>query len=233
VPASQERPPARGWSMARTAVLLVVAGVVAMVLPGLLRDGLCGLVACNDVTPDVAVGRAEGVELAVVMSEEAAAELGSVRLFEIRQPTEGEDRDVLNGDWIVQRVDDDAAPAVIPIGSQPVGFETLTELSAEPTTGTWVVDASFGCASTSVRFSPADLTPGFVTEGDDAVPVNEFTDGASSEVRCAEAAPGWQRWLFVLGALMASVGAVLGIVVVFRRPVRTDPDWFEEEEGPL
>lgn len=216
--------------MARTSVVLVVLGVTAMVLPGLLRDGLCGLVACADVTPDVAVGRAEGVELAVVMSADAASELGSVRLFEVRQPGPDEQRDVLNGDWIIQRTEEGAAPSVIPIGSEPEGFETLTELSVEPTEGTWVIDASFGCASTLVRFSPEELTPGFVTEGDDPVPVDEFSEGASSEVRCAEAAPSWQRWLFMGGALLASIGAVLGIVAVFRRPVPSAPDWYDDQD---
>lgn len=216
--------------MARTSVLLVVLGVLAMVVPGLLRDGLCGLVACADVTPDVAVGRAEGVDLAVVMSDEAAEELGSIRLFEIRQPDPGEESEGLNGEWIIQRVDDAAAPAVIPFGSQPEGFETLTELAEEPTEGTWVVDASFGCASRLVRFSPAELTPGFVSEGDEPLPIDDFLADASSDVRCAEAAPGWQRWLFIAGALLASIGAVLGIIVVFRRPVPPVPDWYDEEE---
>ena len=222
-----------GWSLARTSVVLVLVGVLAMVLPGLLRDGLCGLVACADVTPDVAVGRAEGLDLAVVMSPGAAEELGSVRLFEIRQNQDESDRDILNGDWVIQRTEESAAPTVIPLGSEPDGFETLTELAVEPTEGAWVVDASFGCASTLVRFAPEDLTPGFVTEGDDPVPVDEFLDGASGDVRCAEAAPTWQRWLFILGAVMASVGAVLGIVVVFRRPLPPAPDWYEDDPDRL
>ena len=82
----------------------------------------------------------------------------------------------------------------------------------------------------SLGFAPADLTPGFVTEGEEAVPVQEFTDSASSDLRCAEAAPSWQRWLFIGGALMASIGAVLGIIVVFRRPVPATPDWYNDED---
>ncbi|MGI9577686.1 MAG: hypothetical protein ACR2OH_05785 [Microthrixaceae bacterium] len=229
-PTTPEEATGPKWSMARTSVVLVVAGVIAMVLPGLLRDGLCGLVACADVTPDVAVGRAEGVELAVVMSDDAASEVLSVRLFEVRQPDPDSDRDVLNGDWIIQRTDESAAPSVIPLGSQPDGFETLTELAEDPLDGTWVLDASFGCASTLTRFAPTDLNPGFVTEGEEPVPVQEFTDSASSDLRCAEAPPGWQRWLFIGGALMASIGAVLGIVVVFRRPVGPPPDWYDDQD---
>ncbi len=201
-----------------------------MVLPGLLRDGVCGLVSCADVTPEVAVGRPEGTGLAVVVPEDAAGELGSLRLFEITGSEETSREDpVIPGTWVVQRTDPDALPTVVPFGEEPDGFETLTELDAEPTAGLWVIEASFGCASTLVRFDPQELDPGFVTTGDEPVTIGDFERDARGSLRCATDAPGWQRWLFALGAAAAAVGAVLGIVVVFRSPVRDDRDWYDDE----
>lgn len=203
------------------AVALVIAGVLAMVVPGLLRDGICGLIACADVTPEIAVGRPEGTGLAVVVPEEAAGELQSLRLFEVT----GETTQTTAGQWIVYRTGE-GEPTVIPLGEQPDGFETRTELTDAPTDGLWVIDASFGCSSTLVRFSPTELDPGYVTGGGAPEPTAEFLADARSTVRCTQDAPDWQRWLFLVGALAASVGAVLGIVVVLRRPPPDDPDWY-------
>lgn len=217
---------ARPSVLTRWAVGLVIGGVLAMVLPGLLRDGVCGLVACSDVTPEVAVGRPGGNELAVVVPEGAAGELRSLRLFPVNENTAQDTA----GAWIVYREDPDAAPQRIEVGSQPEGFATRTELAEQPAEGLWVLDASFGCASTLVRFAPEELDPGFVTTGDAPVPIQDFEDGARSTLRCATEAPAWQRWLFMLGALAASVGAVLGIWVVLRGPVREDPEWYAPED---
>ena len=213
-------------AMTRTAIVLVVAGVLAMVLPGLLRDGVCGLITCADVTPDVAVGRPGGSELAVAIPPDAAPELQSLRLF----PITGTATQDTPGAWIVYRTDEEATPTVVELGEEPEGFSTRIELTEEPGAGLWVLEASFGCASTMIRFAPEELDPGFVTEGDQPVPIGEWEDTARSGLRCAGEAPGWQRILFVLGALAASAGAVLGIVVVFRRPVSED-DWYDEDAG--
>jgi hypothetical protein len=210
--------------MTRAAIVLVVAGVLAMVLPGLLRDGVCGLITCADVTPDVAVGRPGGSELAVAIPPDAAPELQSLRLF----PITGSATQDTAGSWIVYRTDEAAAPTVVELGEEPEGFSTRIELAEEPSTGLWVLEASFGCASTMIRFAPEELDPGFVTEGDQPVPIGEWEDTARSGLRCAGEAPGWQRVLFVLGALAASAGAVLGIIVVLRKPVRED-DWYDED----
>lgn len=207
--------------MATAAAVLVIVGILAMVLPGLLRDGVCGLVACADVTPEVAVGRPGGTELAVVIPEGAAEQLQSLRLFELTgEPQEDA------GSWIVYRTGE-SSPTTVVLGEQPEGFETRESLDGEPTTGLWVLDASFGCSSTLVRFSPEELDPGYVTSGSTPVPTAEFLQDARSTVRCTQEAPGWQRWLFVLGALAASIGAVLGIVVLLRRPAPTEADWYD------
>lgn len=217
-------PPAAKWSVA-----LVIGGVLAMVLPGLLRDGVCGLVSCGDVTPEVAVGRPGGSELEVVVPEAAAQDLRSLWLTEIVP----DDSDEPPRGWIVYRTDDDVAPVRVPIGSAPEGFDTRTELAEPPSDGTWVLDASFGCASTVVRFSPEELDPGYVTTGDPPVQIGDFEESARTNIRCATDAPGWQRWLFILGALGASVGAIMGIWVMMRQPVRDDPDWWAPDDSPL
>jgi hypothetical protein len=203
------------------AVVLVICGVLAMVVPGLLRDGVCGLVACADVTPEIAVGRPEGTQLAVVVPQDAAGELQSLRLFEVtgRSPQE------TAGQWIVYRTGE-SRPTTIPLGEQPDGFATRTELEVEPTEGLWVIDASFGCSSTLVRFAPTELDPGFVTGGSAPEPTADFLADARSTVRCTQDVPAWQTWLFVLGAIAAAVGAVIGIVVVLRKPPPDDPDWY-------
>lgn len=219
-------PSARGSVPSRVAIVLVVAGVLAMVLPGLLRDGICGLIECADVTPEAAVGRPAGNNLAVVVPEGAASELRSLRLFPI---TENAAQDTA-GAWIVYREDPDATPVTIDLGSQPEGFETRIELAEQPSDGLWVLDASFGCASTLVRFAPEELDPGFVTTGDSPVPIGEFEADARATLRCAGDAPAWQRWLFILGALLASMGAVIGIWVVMRRPVTDHPEWYAPED---
>lgn len=218
--------PARPSVLTRWAIGLVIGGVLAMVLPGLLRDGVCGLVACSDVTPEVAVGRPGGNELAVVVPSGAAGELRSLRLFQVNENTAQDTA----GAWIVYREDQQAAPERITVGSEPEGFATRIELGEEPSEGLWVLDASFGCASTLVRFAPEELDPGFVTTGDAPVPIGEFEDTARSSLRCATEAPTWQRWLFMIGALAASVGAVLGIWVVLRGPVTENPEWYAPED---
>ncbi len=223
-PGDQGEP--RRVSLGRLAGLLVVLGVLAMVLPGLLRDGVCGLISCADVTPEVAVGRPGGSELAVVIPDDAASELQSLRLFQIGEPQEGA------GSWIVYRDDEDAEPTTVVLGEQPEGFETRTPLEQTPTEGLWVIDASFGCASTLVRFAPEELDPGYVTAGDQPVPIGDFEDSARSSLRCATEAPAWQRWVFLLGLLAASAGAVLGVVAMFRRPVPEENDWYGPPDEP-
>lgn len=219
-------PSARLSVATRVAVVLVIAGVLAMVLPGLLRDGICGLIECADVTPEVAVGRPGGNALAVVVPEAAAGELRSLRLFPI---TENAAQDTA-GAWIVYRDDPEAAPATIDLGTQPEGFKTRIDLAEAPTEGLWVLDASFGCASTLVRFAPEELDPGFVTTGDAPVPIGEFQADARATLRCATDAPGWQRGLFIAGVLSASIGAILGIWVLMRRPVADHPEWYAPDD---
>lgn len=225
-PGSPGGPGARLSTLTRWSITLVLAGVLAMVLPGLLRDGVCGLVECADVTPEVGVGRPGGNELEVVIPEAAAPKLRSLRLFPVNENAAQETA----GSWIVYRDDPDAEPERVPLGSQPEGFATRIELAELPTEGLWVLDASFGCASTLVRFAPEELDPGFVTTGDAPMPIGEFEDTARSKLRCAVEAPDWQRWLFMVGVLAASVGAVLGIWVVLRGPVREDPEWFVPDD---
>lgn len=210
-----------------TAIVLVVVGVLLMVLPGLVRDGFCGIASCASVTPQIAVGKPTGTELAVVVPEAAAADLRSLRLYPVTDQTLD-----TAGVWIVSRTGK-GSPTTIPLGSEPQGFTTRTELTNAnaPVDGTWVVEASFGCSSTPVRFVPDQIEPGYVATGEnpsavEPVKVDDFLSDARTTLRCTTQAPSWQRWLFLLGALSAFVGAVLGIVVVLRRPPPDDPDWY-------
>ncbi len=206
----------RGW----IAGGLVLLGVVLMVVPGLARDGICGLFTCADVTPEVAVGRPEGTALAVVVPEPVAADLLSIQLFEIT--AEGQS----DAKWIIYR-DSASEPTVIPLGEQPEGFHTRTELAAQPETGTWQIEASFGCASSPVRFNPVEIDPGFVVSSAIPETVDEFTEGARTTLQCSTAAPGWQRGLFFGGIALVSVGAIWGLVMAFQRSDRDDdPDWY-------
>ncbi len=208
-------------------VTLITLGVLAMVLPGLFRDGICGLIECADVTPEVAVGRVSGDELAVVIPKDAAPDLRSLRLFPITENS----AQATAGSWIVYRDDPDAAPRTVVLGSEPDGFSTRIELAEKPQKGLWVLDASFGCASTLVRFAPEELEAGFATTGDAPMPIGEFEDQARTTLRCATDSPAYQRWLFMAGALSASLGAVLGIWVLMRRPVRDDPEWYAPDDS--
>jgi hypothetical protein len=215
----------RPGGKATAAIVLVVGGVLAMVVPGLLRDGVCGLITCADVTPQVAVGRPTGTDLAVVVPRAAASQLRSLRLYQVSNEPQ-----TAAGDWIISRTGL-GAPTTIPFGSEPRGFTTNTPLATQPTDGTWVMEASFGCSATVVRFFPDQIPPGTVTTGEspsrvEPVKVDAFLSSATTTLKCATAAPPWQRWLFLLGALSACVGAVLGIVVVLRRPPSDDPDWY-------
>lgn len=200
---------------------LVVAGVVAMVVPGLLRDGVCGLFACADVTPEVAVGRPTGTDLAVVVPEEVAGDLLSLRLVELNE--EGEQNS--SGEWIVFRTSD-SEPTYIPLGEAPEGFDTRTPLESQPESGVWVLEASFGCAATLVRFSPVDVDPGFVVSSGATVTAEEFSDDARTDLQCSTAAPTWQRILFFLGIALVSAGAIMGLVLAFRGPIKDDPEWY-------
>jgi hypothetical protein len=199
---------------------LVILGVLLIVVPGLARDGICGLFTCADVTPEVAVGRPDGTELAVVVPEPVAGDLLSIQLFEITEAGQGD------AEWIIFR-ESDSEPTVIPLGEQPEGFQTRTELEAQPETGIWQIEASFGCASSPVRFDPVEIDPGFVVSSAIPETVEEFTDGARTTLQCSTAAPGWQKGLFFLGIAMVSIGAIWGLVLAFQRPDRDDdPDWY-------
>jgi hypothetical protein len=206
----------RGW----IAGGLVLLGVLLMVVPGLARDGICGLFTCADVTPEVAVGRPEGTELAVVVPESVAGDLLSIQLFEITEGGQGAP------EWIIFR-ESDSEPAVIPLGSEPEGFVTRTDLAEQPESGTWQIEASFGCASSPVRFNPVEVDPGFVVSSGIPETVEEFQDGARTTLQCSTEAPGWQRVLFFVGVALVSIGAIWGLVLAFSRSDRDDdPDWY-------
>ncbi len=200
---------------------LVAVGVVAMVVPGLLRDGICGLFSCADVTPEVAVGRPIGTDLAVVVPEEVAGDLLSLRLVELNE--EGDQNS--SGEWIVFRTSD-SEPTYIPLGEVPEGFDTRTPLESQPESGVWVMEASWGCAATLVRFSPVDVDPGFVVSSGAAVTVDDFNDNARTDLHCSSAAPTWQRILFFGGLALVSAGAIMGLVLAFRGPIKDDPEWY-------
>ena len=207
--------------LGRVAVLLLVSGVVLMVVPPLARDGICGLVPCTDQAPDIAVTRTAPDQIAVVVPEDAAPSVRSVRLLE------GSARSTGSQQWFIRRDGRDVTE-VFPLGAEPEGFRTVTELAAQPTEGSWVVVVGFGCTNASLPFDPGSVTAGRLSSWTGVTDGASFAASATTEEACATSAGTLERVLLVLGALLTVAGAVIGIVVVLRRPVRLEDD----PEGP-
>jgi hypothetical protein len=205
--------------MGVAAVVLLVVGVVLMVAPPLARDGICGLTACADETPDIAVTRTSPTEVAVLVPPAAARAVRSVQLLQGGSQGTGSRR------WLIQR-DGTTSPSSFPSGQDVDGFRTITELTQPPAKGTWTAQVGFGCTTASLPFGPDSLSVGEVTSRTGTTTSAAFTSSARTTETCASSPGGAEKVLLGVGAVLAVIGAVLGIVVVLRRPARfpEDPD---------
>lgn len=204
------------------AAVLLALGLVLMVGPPLARDGICGLFGCADEVPDIAVTRSGPDAWAVLVPPGAAADVSVVRLLEGSRSA-GSQR------WAVRRTAAGttasarrSTPDAFPVGDQPDGFRTVTELqgslTAEDASPRWVAEVAFRCSTASLPFTPSTLEVGQVRSWTGATDGAAFADSARAAERCASSRGGAESVLFWLGAAAAVAGAVLGIWVVMSRP---------------
>lgn len=212
--------------MGAAAAVLLGAGLVLMIVPPVARDGLCGLTSCTDQVPPIAVSRVSADELAVIVPDEAAPSVRSVELLQ------GGGRGSGSRQWLIVR-DGDGVHSTFVIGSRPSGFRTVVELGATPTKDTWTAQVGFRCTTASLLFRPATIAVGEVRSWDGVLDGRRFAADTNVKERCATGRGSAETVLFVAGAVLAVLGAVLGIVVVLRRPVRfpEEPDDGDDSAG--
>ena len=68
--------------MGVAAAVLLGSGLILMIVPPVVRDGLCGLTSCADRVPVIAVSRVSPTELAVVVPDDAAPNVRRVELLQ-------------------------------------------------------------------------------------------------------------------------------------------------------
>ncbi len=212
-------------SLGLVSVVALVFGLGLMLVPALLRDGICGLTGCADQVPDIAVTRTAADELAVLVPAGTAADVSSVRLLEGGSSGSRE--------WVVERSAPSEVDAFV-VGSEPSGFSTLTPLTVPVSEGAWVAEVRFACTTASLPFAPEAISVGQVRSWQGVTEGAAFSDAARTSERCATERNSAERVLFFSGAALATVGAVLGVVVVLRRPPRDpeDPgDWAPTTDG--
>lgn len=217
-----EMVPTRGRGVLSAALL--GAGLILMIGPPLLRDGICGISGCADQSPDVAVTRSDASTVVILVPEPAAPAVRSVRLLEGGSSGGSQA-------WLIRREGDGgASPDSFVAGEAPEGFRTVTELDAPPDEGGWVAEVGFSCTSASLPFSPESLEVGEVRSWTGVTDGTAFTDAARTGERCGGERSTVERVLFWLGAASAVAGAVLGIVVVLSRSEEDDEDdaWDDE-----
>jgi hypothetical protein len=191
---------------------LILVGLGLIVVPPLLRDGVCGLLSCADQVPDIAVARTSPQELAVLVPGPAASDVSAVRLLE--GSTSGAES------WLVVRdgqAGDGDPPDAFVIGRTPQGFRSVTGDGVVPATGNWIVEVRFRCTVASIPFEPAGLAVGQVRSWSRVTDGTSFTSSAQTEERCATEAGGAEGVLRWIGVLLAAAGAVVGIMAVLRR----------------
>jgi hypothetical protein len=207
------------------AVVLLVVGIGLMVVPPLARDGICGFVSCADQVPDIAVTRTSASTFAIVVPEESAPSVRSVQLLEGGNRATGSRR------WFIDR-NGPGVHRTFPVGSEPSGFRTITPLGAAPVDGTWTAQVGFRCTTASLPFRPDGIAVGEVRSWVGVISGSSFSSTARTEEQCGSSSGGTERGLLVFGALLATFGALLGIVVVLRRPVRFPEDDDDGGSGP-
>ena len=212
-------------SLGLVSVLALVFGLGLLIVPALVRDGVCGLTGCADQVPDIAVTRTADDEVAVLVPPQTAADVSSVRLLEGGNSGSRE--------WVVTRESPSSVDAFV-VGGSPEGFSTSVPLSVPVQEGAWVAEVTFACTTASLPFSPESISVGQVRSWQGVTEGAAFSDAARTTERCATERDGLERALFFGGAALATFGAVLGVVVVLRRPPRDpeDPgDWAPTTDG--
>lgn len=203
-----------GWLAAG----LIAGGILLMVLPPLARDGVCGLLPCADQVPDIAVARGAENRLEVLVPGASAPAVQSVRVLAGGGQGTGSEQ------WLIERTGEADHDAFV-VGDEPEGFSTVRPLEVLVDRGQWWAEVQFGCTVASLPFEPASLDPGDVVDGKSRTTEEEFRSSASIDERCQTSASGAEKAMLGLGALLTTVGAGLGIVVVLRRPARIDEEW--------
>ncbi len=205
--------------MGAAAAALLGIGLILMIVPPIVRDGFCGITGCADQVPVIAVSRVSADEMAIVVPDDAAPLVRSVELLEGSASSGARE-------WLIRRTSTDSNPSTFVMGSEPDGFRTIAALSAQPAEGVWTAQVGFTCNTASLPFDPRAVAIGEVRSWDGVMDGNEFAATANTSEHCAITRKGAEVTLLLLGGALAVVGAVLGIVVVLRRPVRfpEDPD---------
>jgi hypothetical protein len=216
------------------AAALLGVGLLLLVVPPLVRDGICGIFGCADQVPDIAVTRTSADRVAILVPTAAAPDVRVVRLLQGGGSSGSQQ-------WLVRRTPAGstaaaraATPDAFVAGETPEGFRTATELAADPATAApgdrWVAEVAFRCTTASLPFTPSTLGVGTLRSWTGATDGARFSDDARTEERCGTERSGVERVLAWLGAAMALGGAILGIVVVLGRPPRDDDEWADSEE---
>lgn len=208
------------------AAAMLGAGLLLMVVPPVVRDGACGLTSCSEQVPPIAVTRVTPSELAVVVPDAAAPSVRSVELLH------GGDQGTGSRQWLITR-DGNGVHSTFVMGSEPAGFRTVVGLDAVVAKDVWTAQVGFRCTTASLPFSPTSIAVGEVRSWDGVLDGARFAADRQVTERCAAGRPTGEVVLLVVGAVLAVAGAVLGIVVVLRRPVRfpEDPDGEDAGEG--
>lgn len=201
-----------------TAAVLLGAGLLLMIVPPVARDGICGFSACADQVPPIAVARVSKDRLAIVVPDAAASTVRSVELLQ------GGGTQPAARRWLIAR-DGDGTVSTFVVGSTPSGFREVVGLDEPPVKDVWTAQVGFRCTTASLPFSPATIAVGEVRSWDGVVDGRTFAAATTTE-RCATERGTAETAMFLVGALLAVTGAVLGIVVVLRRPARfpEEPD---------
>lgn len=219
--------------MGVAAAVLLGSGLILMIVPPVVRDGLCGLTSCADRVPVIAVSRVSPTELAVVVPDDAAPNVRRVELLQGGSSGSG------SRQWMIraERGSDTgsgsnsgsgsgsaASARTFLIGDEPDGFRTVVPLETEPQKGVWTAQVGFRCTTASLPFNPQALAVGEVRSWDGVMDGNDFASDANTSEHCLTERGTAELGLLLAGAALAVAGAVLGIVVVLRRPARFPED---------
>ena len=217
--------------MGVAAAVLLGSGLILMIVPPVVRDGLCGLTSCADRVPVIAVSRVSPTELAVVVPDDAAPNVRRVELLQGGSSGSGPRQWMIRaerGSDTGSNPDSGSGGAISArtflIGDEPDGFRTVVPLETEPQKGVWTAQVGFRCTTASLPFNPQALAVGEVRSWDGVMDGNDFAADANTGEHCLTERGSAELGLLLAGAALAVAGAVLGIVVVLRRPARFPED---------
>ena len=217
--------------MGVAAAVLLGSGLILMIVPPVVRDGLCGLTSCADRVPVIAVSRVSPTELAVVVPDDAAPNVRRVELLQGGSSGSGPRQWMIRaerGSDTGSNPDSGSGGAISArtflIGDEPDGFRTVVPLETQPQKGVWTAQVGFRCTTASLPFNPQALAVGEVRSWDGVMDGNDFAADANTGEHCLTERGSAELGLLLVGAALAVAGAVLGIVVVLRRPARFPED---------